>query len=459
MTKIAIIGAGGVIFAQNFIKDILLDKELRQCRVTLMDIDRGRLDNAGKMAEMTSKQLGVDFKPELTTDLKKAVRGANYVITIFRSGTLEHQRLEYEIPAKYGVKQVVGDTLGPGGVFRGLRTLKPLFEVLDAMESECPGAYLLNYVNPMSMNTIALSKRARTVKVLGLCHSVQCTITDIGKWLNVPLEKLHYYAAGINHQAFMMKLETEGRDLYPELRKCLDNPEIYNGDKVRFELMRHFDFFPTESSGHGSEYIPYIRKREDLLEKFCSVTPPVDLKDSCHAYLMCAGVSGASLTVCSKLQVLNEQKLQRLLAGEEKIDSKPSLEYGVQIIQAMEKNVPFSANLNVMNDGLIANLPPDACVEVPCLVSGGGVFPGRVENYPEQLAALNRGMINVQIQAAQGALNCSRRDIFHAIAADPLTAAVLGLDEIQQMTDEMFDALESEIAPGFSNKNLEIHIA
>lgn len=450
MAKIVIVGAGGVIFTQNFIRDILLDDELRKSRVVLMDINAERLGHAGKMAEIISGQFGRPFRPELTTDLRKAVRGADYVLTVFRVGTLEHQRLEYEIPAGYGVRQVVADTLGPGGVFRGLRTLKALFEVLDMMEQECPGAYLLNYVNPMSMNTIALSRRAKTVKVIGLCHSVQGTASRMAAWLKVPPEKLHFYAAGVNHQAFLLKLESEGRDLYPELRKCMDNPEFYNRDKVRFEIMRHFGYFPTESSGHGSEYNPYFRKRADLLEKFCSVTAPPDPADRCCVHLMSAGVSGASLTVCARLQERNEEKLRDLLSGKEKVEALPSMEYGVRIIGAMEKNQPFSANLNVMNNGLIPTLPPGACVEVPCLVGGGGIFPCRIDDYPEQLAALNRGMINVQILGAQGALNHSRRDIFHAIAADPLTAAVLGLDEIQKMTDDLFDALASEIDPAFS---------
>lgn len=449
MAKISIIGAGGVIFAQNFIKDILLDEKLRHSEVVLMDIDQERLQNAGKMAKITAEQFGVEFNPELTTDLRKAVRNADYVITIFRSGTLDHQRLEYEIPAKYGVKQTVGDTLGPGGVFRGLRTLKALLEVLEAMEAECPGAYLLNYVNPMSMNTIALNRRAKTVKIVGLCHSVQGTARRIAGWLNVPIEKLHYYAAGVNHQAFMLKLEADGKDLYPELRKCLDNKEVYNKEKVRFEIMRHFDYFPTEGSGHGSEYNQYFRKREDLLEKYCSVTAPPEPDDDCDFALMSAGVPGSNMIVCRKLQERNERELQKLLNGEKKIEAKSSNEYAVQIIQAIEKNIPASANLNVMNHGLIPTLPPDSCVEVPCLVNGGGIFPARIENYPEQLASLNRGMVNVQLLGAQGAVSRSRRDIFHAIAADPLTSAMLGLDEIQQMTNELFEALKSEIDPGF----------
>lgn len=448
MSKIALIGAGGVIFAQNFMKDILLDEDLRHHQVTLMDIDAGRLAHAATIGGLIARKLNVEFHPETTTDLRQAVRGADYVITIFRCGTIHHQELEYSIPMKYGVDQVVSDTLGPGGVFRGLRTLRDLFEVLDVMEEECPGAYLLNYVNPMSMNTIALSRRAKTVKVIGLCHSVQHTSRQIANWLKVPYEKLHFFAAGVNHQAFMLKLEADGRDLYPELKKCLDIPEIYKRDKVRFELLRHFDYFPTESSGHGSEYIPYIRKRQDLIDKFCSNDFP-KIEDGLDWNTMSSGVTGASVVLCKGLQVRNENDLKAYLAGTKELDLKPSAEYGVQVIAAIEKNHSFTANLNVMNHGLIPSLPPECCVEVPCLVNGGGIFPGRVENYPEQLACLNRGMINVQLMGAQGALNCDRRAIFHAIAADPNTQSKLGLDEIQAMTDELFEALRSEIDPRF----------
>ncbi|MBP5640236.1 MAG: hypothetical protein J6X55_12200 [Victivallales bacterium] len=448
MAKIAIIGAGGVIFTQNLIKDILLDECLKTSQVTLMDIDAGRLANAGKMSAIIAEQFGVEFHPELTTDLHQAVRNADYVFTVFSVGELKHQRLEYEIPAKYGVKQVVSDTLGPGGVFRGLRTLKALFEVVDAMEEECPGAYLLNYVNPMSLNIIALNRRAKTIKIIGLCHSVQHTVSVVANYLNVDRKKIHYVCAGVNHQAFFLKLELDGQSLYPALRKCLDKPEIYNRDKVRFEMMREFGYFPTESSGHGSEYVPYFRKRDDLLDKYCCVS--VDYPDDrVKGYLMSAGVSGASLIVCQALQEINKKELEDLLNGTKKITKSQSVEYGIQIISAIERNVPFSANLNVMNHGLIPTLPPAACVEVPCLVSGGGVLPCKVEDYPEQLAALNRNMINVQLLGAQGALNCDRESVFHAIATDPLTAAVCSLAEIRQMTNELFEALKDQIAPAF----------
>ena len=444
MAKIVLIGAGGVIFAQNFIKDILISEALRDSEIVLMDIDAGRLNNAVIFSKKIGEKLGVTPKISATTDLRKAVESADYVITVFRAGTLEHQRIEQEIPRKYGVDQVVGDTMGPGGVFRGLRTLKALFEVLDAMEEGCPGAYLLNYVNPMSLNTIALNSRAKTVKVIGLCHSVPHTALQLSKYIGVDKSKVRYMVAGVNHQAFFLKFEVDGCDAYPQLREAMAKPEIYNQDKVRFELFRHFGFFPTESSGHGSEYIPYIRKRKDLIKKFCSLELGSE-KD----YDMSVGTSGAALKVCAELQVRNEKEIAALLAGTKEFDLNPSGEYAVQIICAIETNVALSANLNVMNRGLISTLPPECCVEVPCLVDGGGIAPCRIENYPEQLAGLNRGMINLQMMGAEGAIEGDRRKIFQAIALDPLTAAVCSLDEIQAMTDELFAALRDQIDPRF----------
>lgn len=446
MPKITLIGAGGVIFAQKFIKDILLSETLRNSQITLMDIDAGRLKNAEIFAEKISEKLGLKPDISATTDLLQAVKNADYVITLFRVGTLEHQKFEQEIPRKYGVDQVVADTLGPGGVFRGLRTLKALFEVVDAMEDECPDAYLLNYVNPMSMNTIALSRRAKTVKVLGLCHSVQGTSAQLARYIGAEQSDIRFLFAGINHQAFALKFELDGEDAYPRLRKAMSDEIIYNSDRVRFEIFRHFGYFPTESSGHGSEYIPYIRKRADLIEKFCSL-PANSEKD----YNMGIGTSGAALKVCAELQEKNEKQIKALLNGEEEINLDHSNEYAVQIINALESNVPISANLNVMNHGLISSLPPECSVEVPCLVNGGGVSPCRIENYPEQLAGLNRGMINVQMLGAEGALSGDRKKIFQAIAMDPLTAAVCSLDEIQSMTDELFNALRNDIARKFFN--------
>ena len=450
MARIAIIGAGGVIFSQNLIKDILLDETLRKTsEVVLMDIDQGRLDLAVKFGEIISGKLNVEFHPVATTSLREALKGADYVVTIFRSGTIELQEIEYSIPKKYGMDQVVADSMGPGGIFRGLRTLKDLFEVLDTMEEVCPGAYLLNYVNPMSMNTIALSRRAKTVKVIGLCHSVRGTLHTLSNYLGIDARTVRYYAAGVNHQAFMLKFEQHGENLYPKIRELLNKPEVYKKDKVRFEILRHFDYFPTESSGHGSEYIPYIRKRQDLIDKFCSCDYP-DISDGINWATMSAGVSGASVQICRGLQKRNLKHIEEYLNGTREIDLKNSEEYCIEVIGAIEKNENFSANLNVINNGLIPTLPPGAAVEVPCLVNGAGIFPCRIENYPEQLASLNRGMINAQILGAEGALACDRHKIFQAIACDPLTAATLGLDEIQAMTNDLFDALKEYIDPRFS---------
>ena len=449
MSRITIIGAGGVIFAQNFIKDILISEALRDSEIVLMDNDAGRLDNAVVFSKKIGEKLGVIPRISATTDLRKAVKGANYVITVFRAGTLEHQRLEQDIPRKYGVDQVVGDTMGPGGVFRGLRTLKALFEVLNAMEEGCPGAYLLNYVNPMSLNTIALNRRAKNAKVLGLCHSIPNTAGDLAGYIGADKSSIRYLVAGVNHQAFFLKFEVDGADAYPRLREAMAKQEVYKKDKVRFELFRHFGFFPTESSGHGSEYIPYIRKRKDLIDKFCRVDYP-NTSDGIVWGAMSAGRSGASIEICAGLLQRNEKETAALLDGTKEFNLKPSDEYAVQIIRAIETNVALSANLNVMNRGLIATLPPECCVEVPCLVDGGGIAPCRIDNYPEQLAGLNRGMINLQMMGAEGAIEGDRRKIFQAIALDPLTAAVCSLDEIQAMTDELFVTLQSQIDPRFS---------
>ncbi len=448
MAKIVLIGAGGIIFARNFIKDILISEALCGSEIILMDIDAGRLKNAEIFARKIGEKLQVVPRIKATTDLHQAVQGADYVITLFRVGTLEHQRLEQEIPRKFGVDQVVGDTMGPGGVFRGLRTLKALFAVIDAMEAGCPGAYLLNYVNPMSLNTIALSRRAKTIKVIGLCHSVQHTAGELAKYIGADKKQVRFLCAGVNHQSFFLKFEVDGQDAYPRLREAMAKPEIYNQDKVRFELFRHFGFFSTESSGHASEYIPYIRKRKDLIDKFCRVDYP-NASDGIEWGAMSAGRSGASIEICAGLQVRNDKEIAALLDGTKEFDLNPSAEYAVQIINAVEANVPLAANLNVINHGLIATLPPECCVEVPCLVDGGGITPCRIENYPEQLAGLNRGMINLQMMAAEGALECSRRKIFQAIALDPLTAAVCSLDEIQAMTDELFTELRGQIDSRF----------
>ena len=450
MKKIVIIGAGGVTFSQNFIKDFLLDEKIRDhYEIALMDIDADRLNIALEAADFTAAALGVKYHRSATTNLREALKNAQFVLTVFRSGELRHQEFEYNIPLKYGVDQVVGDTVGPGGVFRGLRTLKPLFEILSAMEEICPGAYLFNYVNPMSMNTIALSLRAQTVKVVGLCHSVQHTAKRLCGFLGVDRKDLRFRCAGINHQAFMLKFEANGKDLYPELFKCLEKPEIYKQDKVRFEIMRHFGYFQTESSGHASEYVQYFRKRQDLIDKYCSNDFPNINEEGIDWNAMSSGVSGAALECVRLMNKRVYRHVEEFRSGRRKVETTSSYEYGIQLIHAITCDEPMEANLNVMNNNLIPSLPPGCSVEVPCLANGGGIQPCRIDDYPEHLAALNRQMINVQMCGAQGALSCDRDMIFRAIALDPNASGKLALDEIRAMTDELFEALKDEIDPRF----------
>lgn len=450
MQRIVIVGAGGAGFSQNFIRDFLLDDKLRdKFEISLMDINEERLQVAVEAADITADVLGVKYIRTATTNLKEALKDAKYVLTVFRCGDLCHQEIEYKVPLKYGVDQVVGDTVGPGGVFRGLRTLKALFEIVDAMEEVCPGAYLFNYVNPMSMNTIALSRRAKTVKVIGLCHSVQHTSKQLCEYLGIDRKDLRFQCAGINHQAFMLKLEANGKDLYPELRKCLDKPEVYKRDKVRFELFRHFGYFPTESSGHGSEYVQYFRKRQELIDRYCCNDYPDINEEGIDWNTMGSGLSGAALEIVAKLRQRVYRFVDDYRAGKDVVKKESSNEYGIQLIHAMTCDEPMEANLNVMNNGLIPTLPPGCSVEVPCLVNGGGIQPCRIENYPEQLAGLNRQMINLQMLGAEGALNCDREAIIRAIYFDPNASSKLSLDELRQMTEELFESLRSEIEPGF----------
>ena len=450
MKKITIVGAGGVTFSQNFIRDFLLDESLRKnYEICLMDIDEGRLDVALQCADITAEALNVKYVRSATTNLKEALKDSLFVLTVFRVGELVHQGYEYHIPMKYGVDQVVGDTVGPGGVFRGLRTLKALFEILDAMEEVCPGAYLFNYVNPMSMNTIALSRRAKTVKVIGLCHSVQHTSKQLCEYMGIERKDLRFLCAGINHQAFMLKLEANGKDLYPELFKCLDKPEVYKKDKIRFEIMRHFGYFQTESSGHASEYVQYFRKRQELIDRYCSNDFPQVNEEGIDWKEMSSGVTGSALRIVGLMRQRVFRHVEEYRNGTRKVEAVSSNEYGIQLIHAITCNEPMEANLNVMNNGLIDTLPPGCSVEVPCLVSGGGINPCRIENYPEQLAGLNRQMINVQILGAEGAVNNDRDAIIRAVYLDANASSKLSLPEMKDMVNEMFTALQSEISGGF----------
>ena len=454
MFKVAIIGAGSIGFSLNFFKDYLLDGNLRErSEIALMDISKERLDHAVTLLNILMRELNVSAKITATLNLEEALSNARYIITVIRAGKTVMQDLEYEIPRSYGVEQVVGDSLGPGGIFRGLRVLRELFKVAECAERVAPGAIWLNYVNPMSINTIALNRFCKKVRVYGLCHGVQATARFMANAVGKSVEETVSRCVGINHQAFFLNFtDLEGDDLYPALRRVMNDPStlFVRKEKVRFEMMRHFGFFPTESSGHASEYLPYFRKRQSLIEEFCKSEVPVFVGDDGVDYgPMTAGESGAAIRINVQRNANWPAYLQDLLEGRRKLNTAPSQEYAMRIISAIENNRNFNANVNVMNNGLIPTLPPGASVEVPCLINGSGIQPTCCFDYPEQCAALNRNMINVQLLTAEGALEGNREKIHYATAVDPLTAAVCSLREIREMTDKLFEALKEELDPAF----------
>jgi alpha-galactosidase len=376
----------------------------------------------------------VPAKVEATLDRRVALRDADYVITTFQQGGLEAYALDIEIPQRYGVEQCVGDTLGPGGVFRALRTIPVLIDLGRELDELAPDALLLNYVNPMAANCWAFD-RAPGRPHVGLCHSVQGTSEMLARWIDAPYDEVVFRCAGINHQAFFLEFRHGDQDLYPRIWQAIKNPTIYGQEPVRIDLMQHFGYFVTESSGHASEYVPYFRKTshmvdDDLVPRF------TDQRDHWFDF----GRTGGYLRHCIKRLELAQHEYAELVAGTSEPRSERTHEYGSAIIESIETNRPVRVNGNVPNRDLIANLPPGCCVEVPCLVDGNGIQPTRVERYPTQLAALNRTNINVQELIVEAALTGSREAVYHAVMLDPLTAAVATLPQIHVMVGELLAA-------------------
>ncbi|MFQ6097296.1 MAG: alpha-glucosidase/alpha-galactosidase, partial [Armatimonadota bacterium] len=328
---------------------------------------------------------------------------------------------DHAIPQKYGVLQQVADTIGPGGVFRGLRAGPALLEIARDVERLCPDAWLLNYTNPMAIVTWAISEATR-VKVVGLCHSVQGTSQQLAGYIGVPYEEVSYWVAGINHMAWFLEFAHQGRDAYPLLREAMNDPDIYAKDPVRFEILRHFDYFVTESTRHMSEYVPYFRKNRTLVERFGLDTPKLE--------------PGRWTDRWER----HKESVRQQIAGQAPIPEQASKEYASGIIHSLVTGEPRRINGNVPNRRLITNLPEGCCVEVPCLVDGAGLRPCFVGDLPAQCAALNRSNIGLQEMAVHAILERDRHKAFQAVCLDPLASAVLTLDEIRQMVDEMFEA-------------------
>lgn len=437
MIKITIIGAGSVVFTRNLCSDILLVPALQDCTITLMDIDPERLKMAQALVQAIADQRGLSTNVEATMDQKEAVVGADFVITTFQQGGLEAYQLDIEIPKKYGVEQCVGDTLGPGGVFRALRTIPVLIELGENMDEVAPDSLLLNFVNPMAANCWAFYEATGRPHV-GLCHSVQGTSEMLAEWAGVSYDQVSYFCAGINHQAWFLDFYTGQEDLYPKLWQAIQKPQVYATEPVRIEIMKHFGYFVTESSGHASEYMPYFRKTPQMVEQ---ELVPMFTDDVNHWFDY--GRTGGYLRFCLERFKEYQQEYQDLLEGIKTERETRSHEYGSYIIEAMVTDQMVKINGNVPNHGLIDNLLEGCCVEVPCLVDGNGIQPLKVGWLPAQLAALNRTQVNVQSLVVEASLTADREAVIHAVMLDPLTAAVCTLDQIRQMVEEMFESQQN----------------
>jgi len=421
LAKIAFIGAGSVVFTRTLVSDILSFPELNDSTLALMDIDQGRLDLITGLAEKMVEKNGLPAKVESTLDRRRALDGADYVIIMIQVGGLDAFRIDVEIPRRYGIDQTVGDTLGPGGVFRGLRTIPVLLDICKDVSEVCPEALLINYSNPMAINCWGMNAGS-SIRNVGLCHSVQGTAWQLAEYIGVPYEEVSYWVAGINHMSWFLEFKHNGADAYPALRKAMEKPDIFAEDRVRFEIMRHFDYFVTESTHHMSEYVPYFRKTKQMAEEWTS--PRWDYFE-----------------ICSENWEPHYERIRAQIRGDQPLPPiKRSHEYGSYIIHSIETGEPCRINGNVKNVRLITNLPPGCCVEVPILVDRTGLRPCFVGDLPPQCAALNRSSIAVQQLAVEAALERSKHKAFQAVALDPLTAALLDLRTIREMVDEMWDA-------------------
>ena len=453
--KISMIGAGSTVFAKTLIGDILSYPELAEATISLHDIDPERLETSEVVAKKIAKSLGVNPTIEATLDRRRSLEGSDYAITMiqvagYKPGTV----VDFEIPKKYGLHQTIADTLGIGGIMRALRTIPVLLDMCHDMEELCPDVTLLQYVNPMAMNCMAI-ERATKIKTVGLCHSVQGTAKQLATDIGVPIDDINYVAAGINHMAFYLKFEKDGVDLYPKIKEVLQSGNAPDWNLVRYEMFKRLGYFVTESSEHFSEYVPWFIKRDrpDMLEEFnipideyirrCEVQitgwefvrerlqgENVDMADLSKRFRKAMATAGVA-----------EDHLDMMVERFEEMDEiTQSHEYGSQIIHSMETDTPRVIYGNVGNDNLIDNLPDDCCVEVPCLVDKNGIQPTQIGQIPPHLAGLMQTNINVQNLTVEAALTGKRDHIYHAAMLDPHTAAELSLEQIWNLVDDLIEA-------------------
>jgi alpha-galactosidase len=422
MAKITFIGAGSTVFARNLLGDILGFEELAESEITLFDIDAERLETSELVARRVAETVGAPAKIVATTDRRAALDGADYAINMIQVGGYEPCTVtNFEVPKRFGLRQTIADTLGIGGIMRGLRTIPVILSMCADMEELCPDTWFLNYTNPMAINCRAVS-RASSIKTVGLCHSVQGTAWELSQDLGIPYRDITYLAAGINHMAFYLRFERDGEDLYPQLRALAESGQVPETNRVRYELLKHFGYFVTESSEHFAEYVPWFIKRDrpELIDTFN--IPLDEYPRRCIE------------------QIAGWEAEREGLERGDTIQVARSFEYASTIIRSIETGKPRVVYGNVPNEGLIDDLPAGCTVEVPCLVDGNGVQPTHIGALPPQIAALIRTNINVQELTVEAALTGKREHVYHAAMLDPHTAAELDLDQIHQLVDELIDA-------------------
>jgi alpha-galactosidase len=441
--KISFIGAGSVVFTRNLLKDLSLFPEFKNLEVALMDIDPERLEVAKKIAEEIKEAKKLDWNIKGYLEMKEAIKGSKYVINTVQIGGKEATYVDFDIPEKYGLKQTIGDTHGIGGIMRFLRTAPFFKELVSNIEEYAPDSLLINFTNPMSMNQWYINEIS-SIKNIGLCHSIPYTIEQLASYINVPVEEINYKVAGINHMAWVLVFERKGENLYPYLFKAMEKKEIWEKDPVRFEILKRFHYFVTESSEHNAEYYPYFLRDEELIKK---------LNIPIREYIRRVEENERVFNVFKNFYLKNmkeEFEIIKSFYGEDNIDT--SKEYAVQIIHAYETNEPKQVYGIVRNKGIIENYPYDCMVEVPCYVDRNGISPLHIGKIPDQLASLNISQINVQRLAVKGALERNKDYIYYAVLLDPVASSLLSPEKIQKMVDELLEAHKKYLGDMFDNK-------
>ncbi|CAM3569868.1 alpha-glucosidase/alpha-galactosidase [Marinicrinis lubricantis] len=423
MSKITFIGAGSTVFAKNILGDTMLTPALQDFELALYDIDAERLQDSDRMLKNLKQTTGSSCRITSYRDRREALKGAKYVINAIQVGGYDPCTItDFEVPKRYGLRQTIADTVGIGGIFRNLRTIHVMLDVARDMREVCPDALFLNYTNPMAVLTNVMNTYGG-INTVGLCHSVQACVPRLFQMLEMDDTGVQWKIAGINHMAWLLEVTKDGKDLYPEIkRRAKEKQKEKHHDMVRFEMMLKFGYYITESSEHNAEYHPYFIKRTypELIERF---NIPLD-----EYPRRCVN------------QIEGWKKLRDSLVHDEQIQHQRTGEYASYIMEAIETDSPFKIGGNVMNTGLITNLPNEACVEVPCLVDASGIQPVHIGNLPPQCAALNRTNINTQLLTIEAAITGKKEHIYHAAMLDPHTSAELSLDDITSLCDDLIEA-------------------